>query len=72
MTELVGISLQLPLERQVMWNGAPLPKFKPVNGIRKGCPLSSYLFVLCMEWLGHLIQSAIAQGLMRGRPTFFF
>ncbi|KAH1045760.1 hypothetical protein J1N35_036544 [Gossypium stocksii] len=46
---------------QVMWNGTPLSKFKPVKGVRQGCPLSSYLFVLCMEWLGHLIKSAISK-----------
>ncbi|KAA3469259.1 LINE-1 reverse transcriptase isogeny [Gossypium australe] len=42
---------------QILWNGVPSRSFKPVRGIRQGCPLSPYLFVLCMEWLGYLIKS---------------
>ncbi|KAK5771808.1 hypothetical protein PVK06_048052 [Gossypium arboreum] len=44
----------------VLWNGVPTQKFKPVRGIHQGCPLSSYLFVLCMEWLGHRFHSSIS------------
>ncbi|KAA3469798.1 LINE-1 reverse transcriptase isogeny [Gossypium australe] len=40
---------------QIFWNGVLTQKFKPVRGIRQGCHLSPYLFVLCMEWLGHFI-----------------
>lgn len=41
---------------QVLWNGDLTEKFKPMKGIRKGCPLSLYPFVLCMKRLGHSIQ----------------
>ncbi|KAA3464882.1 LINE-1 reverse transcriptase isogeny [Gossypium australe] len=47
---------------QILWNGVPTQKFKPARGIRQGCPLSPYLFVLCMDWLGHLIKSNIDIG----------
>ncbi|KAA3487439.1 reverse transcriptase [Gossypium australe] len=32
------------------------------EGIQQECPLSPYLFVLCMDWLGHLIKSNIDIG----------
>ncbi|KAH1113395.1 hypothetical protein J1N35_006773 [Gossypium stocksii] len=48
---------------QVFWHGVSTPKFKPVRGIRQGYPLSYYLFVLCMKWLGHSINSAMLRGI---------
>ncbi|KAH1073281.1 hypothetical protein J1N35_025609 [Gossypium stocksii] len=47
---------------QILWNGVLSKSFKPIRGIRQGCPLSPYLFVLCMEWLGHIIRSKISVG----------
>lgn len=47
---------------QILQNGVPIQKFKPAKGIRQGCPLSLYLFVLCMEWLGRISYKKIDEG----------
>ncbi|KAH1089937.1 hypothetical protein J1N35_017194 [Gossypium stocksii] len=46
----------------VLWNGVLTQKFRPARGVRQGCALSLYLFILCMEWLGHSICNAIGAG----------
>ena len=43
----------------IIWNGKQLHWFKPTRGIRQGDPISPYLFVLCMERIGHIIHSEV-------------
>ena len=40
----------------ILFNGSKLNSFKPSRGIRQGDPFSPYLFILCMEYLGALIE----------------
>ena len=40
----------------LLFNGGSLESFKPSRGIRQGDSLSPYIFILCMEFLGQLIQ----------------
>lgn len=50
---------------QIVWNGSLTEGFKPRRGIRQGCPLSPYLFVPCMERLGHLVHKEVEDNSQR-------
>ena len=60
----------------LLLNGGSLEPFLPLRGIRQGSPLSPYLFILCMEFLGHLIEEKCVAKLWtpikasRSGPTF--
>ncbi|KAH9781699.1 reverse transcriptase domain-containing protein [Citrus sinensis] len=50
---------------RILWNGEATDEFVPSRGIRQGCPLSPYLFVLCIECLSHGIHNAVNVGKWR-------
>ena len=43
-------------------NGTELDWFTPERGIRQGDLISSYIFIMCVELLSHIICKAIADG----------
>ncbi|XP_021737182.1 uncharacterized protein LOC110703699 [Chenopodium quinoa] len=51
---------------QVLVNGNPLKAFQPQCGLRQGDPLSSYLFVLCMEVLSAMLRRGERSSLFKG------
>ncbi|PKI44750.1 hypothetical protein CRG98_034859 [Punica granatum] len=54
----------------ILLNGSSLDSFSPSRGIRQGHPPSLYLFILCMEYLVHLIENMIEARTWKGvEPT---
>ena len=43
----------------ILFNGGAIETFSPARGILQGDPLSPYLFILCMEYLGSLIEECM-------------
>nr|XP_023896924.1 uncharacterized protein LOC112008814 [Quercus suber] len=47
----------------ILFNGGTMDPILPSRGIRQGDPLSPYIFILCMDWLGQLIEGKCAEKL---------
>ena len=44
------------ISTSLLFNGGALERFLPTKRIRQGDPLSPYIFIMCMDYLGQLIQ----------------
>ena len=47
----------------ILFNGEALDPIFPSRGIRQGDPISPYLFILCMDYLGQLIEGKCSENL---------
>lgn len=66
-SKLIDVIMQL-LNRgtcKLLWNGEETDVIKPSRGLRQGDPLSPYLFVLCLERLGHWLGKRVEDGSLR-------
>lgn len=43
----------------ILWNGEVCNAFNPSKGIRQGGPLSSYIFVMCLDRLSSMIENQV-------------
>ncbi|XP_062145289.1 uncharacterized protein LOC133852538 [Alnus glutinosa] len=64
----MGIKLDMSIE-QVVVNGNLVGNIQPTRGIRKGDPISPYLFLLCVEVLSTLLHKEEQRGVITGVPT---
>ncbi|XP_061338861.1 uncharacterized protein LOC133285627 [Gastrolobium bilobum] len=64
LTDLIMTTVSSP-KTNLTWNGSLSEEFQPSRGVRQGDPLSPYLFVLAMEKLSHIIETAANGGLWK-------
>ena len=51
------------MSMSILFNGEALDPIFPSRGIRQGDPISSYLFILCMDYLRQLIEEKCSENL---------
>ena len=51
------------VSKSILFNGEALDPIFPSRGIRQGDLISPYLFILCMEYLGQLIEEKCSENL---------
>jgi hypothetical protein len=54
------------VEYHVIFNGERIGPITPERGLRQGCPLSPYLYILCAEGLSSIIKSHELRGKLHG------
>ena len=54
------------LSYSILVNGEPRGDIRPSRGLRKGDPLSPYLFLLCSEGLNRMLQKIAFDDCIRG------
>lgn len=55
-----------PTSYRILVNGQPLDSFSPTRGIRRGDPLSPFLFLICAQGFSGLTRYKIACGTRKG------
>ncbi|XP_042950057.1 uncharacterized protein LOC122282168 [Carya illinoinensis] len=56
------------VQYSILINGSPQKVFNPSRGLRQGDPISPYLFLICTEVLGNILDKAEGKGLITGFP----
>jgi hypothetical protein len=50
----------------ILVNGSPSPTFNASQGLRKGDPMSPYLFIILTEGLGRFLKQTQREGHLKG------
>ena len=56
----------LAFEYSMLFNGTVMGSVVPRRGLRQGCPISPYLFIVCVEGLSAMIRDSEARGALHG------